>query len=409
MVANSGLKFIDDLYIRGKRVLIRVDFNVPLDEKGNITEDTRIRSVLPTINYALDEKARVILASHLGRPRGKRVPSMSLAPVAKRLARLLDKDVTLTPDCTGPKTKKIIDSMAPGDVVMLENLRFNPGEVKNSAKFGKKLGEFADVYINDAFATAHRAHASNVAIIDNVPAHGAGMLMKRELSYFSRAMDKPMRPLVSIVGGKKVTDKMGVLSSLLDKVDKLVIGGGMSLTFLKALGFEIGKSHFETAAVKAAKEVLKKAKRKKIKLYLPVDFVVADRMSPLAETKVVTYQEIPKDWMALDIGPATVTLFSETLQNAKTIIWNGPMGVFEMDAFSRGTFAMVSSVANTYALTIVGGGDTDVAIHRAGEYAKISYISTGGGAFLELLRDGDLPGIAALRKKQAPKKKESRK
>ena len=401
---NKGLKFIDDLDLGGKRVLIRVDFNVPLDDKGNITEDTRIRGVLPTINYALDEKARVILASHLGRPNGKNVPSMSLAPVAKRLSRLLDKEVLLTPDCTGAKTKKIVDLMAPGDVVLLENLRFHPGEEKNSEDFGRKLGDLADVYINDAFATAHRAHASNVAIIKHVKTSGAGLLMKQELSYFMRAMDNPMRPLVAIVGGKKVADKMGVLSSLIEKVDKLIIGGGMSLTLMKALGFEVGKSYIEKGALKEAKAVLKKARRSKIKIYLPVDFVVAERANAQAETKVVTYQEIPKDWMALDIGPATVTLFSEAIQNAKTIVWNGPMGVFEIDAFSRGTFAMVSNVANSFALTIVGGGDTDVAVHRAGEYAKISYISTGGGAFLELLQQGDLPGIAALRKKASPKK-----
>jgi phosphoglycerate kinase len=399
---NNGLKFIDDLDIKGKSVLIRVDLNVPLDEKGNITNDTRIRSVLPTINYALDESARVILASHLGRPKGKKVSSMSLAPVAKRLGRLLEKEVTLTPDCTGKKTKKIVGAMKPGDVVLLENLRFNPGEEKNSGEFGRKLGELADVYINDAFATAHREHASNVAVVKHVKESGAGLLMKKELSYFSRAMKSPMRPFVAIVGGKKVSDKVGLLSSLCEKVDKLVIGGGMALTFFKALGYEVGRSFVEDGAMDEAKAVIEKAHKRKIKLYLPVDFVVADSFSPSAETKVVTYQEIPSSWMALDVGPSTVTLFDEAIQNAKTIIWNGPMGVFEMDAFSRGTFAMVSNVANSYALTIVGGGDTDVAVHRAGEYAKMSYISTGGGAFLELLRCNDLPGIAALR---TPEKK----
>ncbi|MEE9613485.1 MAG: phosphoglycerate kinase [Thermodesulfobacteriota bacterium] len=396
---DKGIKFIDDLDIRGKRILMRTDLNVPLDEKGNITEDTRIRAVLPTINYALDEKARVILASHLGRPKGKKVPSMSLAPVAKRLSRLLDKDVRLTPDCTSKETKKIVAAMAPGDVVLLENLRFHPGEEKNDEGFGAKLGELADIYINDAFATAHRAHASNVAVTGYVKEYGAGFLMKKELNYFARAMENPMRPLVAIIGGKKVSDKIGLLKSLCEKADKLIIGGGMAITFYKALGFEMGKSFMEEGALDEAKQVLKYARARKINLYLPVDFVVADRFSPSAETKVVTYQEVPKRWMALDIGPATVTLFSEAIQNAKTIIWNGPMGVFEMDAFSRGTFAMVSNVANTYALTIVGGGDTDVAIHRAGEYAKMSYISTGGGAFLEILQGKDLPGIAALRRK----------
>jgi phosphoglycerate kinase len=402
-MTTDGLIFIDELNLNKKRVLIRVDFNVPLDENGNITEDTRIRSVLPTINYALDQGAMIILASHHGRPKGKKVASMSLAPAAKRLSRLLDKEVPLTPDCTSEKTRKIVEAMEPGDVVLLENLRFHPGEEKNTDEFGKTLASFADVYINDAFATAHRAHASAVAVTKYVKQCGAGLLMKKELTYFSRALDNPTRPLVAIVGGKKVSDKIGVLSSLCDKVDKLIIGGGMALTFYKALGYDVGKSFFEPSALPKAKKVIKRAKTEGIKLYLPVDFVVADKFSKSAETKVVTYQEIPKDWMALDIGPATVTLFAEAIQSAKTIIWNGPMGVFEMDAFSRGTFAMVSNVANTYALTIVGGGDTDVAIHRAAEYAKMSYISTGGGAFLDLLEGKELPGIAALKKKNLSK------
>jgi phosphoglycerate kinase len=376
---------------------MRVDFNVPLDDNRNITEDTRIRSVLPTINYALDENAKVILASHLGRPKGKRIPEMSLAPVAKRLGRLLEKEVILAPDCVGEEARKIVDEMKPGDVVLLENLRFHPEEAKNDDGFGKELAELADVYINDAFATAHRAHASNVAVTRHTKEVAAGFLMKKELQYFSLAMEKPVRPLVAIVGGKKVSDKVGVLSSLCDRVDKLILGGGMALTFYKSLGYEVGNSFAEDDALDEARRVINKAKGNNIKLYLPVDFVVADKFSAEAETKVVTYQEIPKEWMALDIGPATVTLFSEAIDNAKTIIWNGPMGVFEIDAFSRGTFALVASVANSYALTIIGGGDTDVAIHRAGEYAKMSYISTGGGAFLEILQSNDLPGIAALR------------
>ncbi|MDP2689958.1 MAG: phosphoglycerate kinase [Deltaproteobacteria bacterium] len=400
---NKGLKYIDELALKGKRVLIRVDFNVPLDENGNITDDTRIRSVLPTINYALDENARVILASHLGRPKGRKVPEMSLSPVAKRLGRLLEKDVKLAPDCVGDDVKKLVEGMEPGDVIMLENLRFHPEEEKNNEEFGRKLGELADVYVNDAFAMAHRAHASNVAVTRYVKEVAAGFLMKKELSYFSRAMEKPTRPLVAIIGGKKVSDKVGVLSSLCNKVDKLIIGGGMALTFFKSLGYEVGNSFCEDDALDKAREVVKIAKEKNIKLYMPVDFVVADKFSASAETKVVTYQEIPKNWMALDIGPATVTLFTEAIQNAKTIIWNGPMGVFEIDAFSRGTFALVTNVANTYAMTIVGGGDTDVAVHRAGEYAKMSYISTGGGAFLEILKGVELPGIAALRQKNRKK------
>ena len=405
---DKGLLYLDELDIKRKRVLVRADFNVPLDEGGNITDDTRIRSVLPTINYALDEGARVILASHLGRPKGKRDPSMSLAPVAKRLSRLLEKDVKLAPDCVGPEVKKMVDEMMPGEVLLLENLRFHSEEEKNDASFGKKLAELADVYVNDAFATAHRAHASNVAVTAHIGLCGAGFLMKKELTYFTRAFENPVRPLIAIVGGKKVSDKVGILSTLCEKVDKLIIGGGMALTFFKAIDYEVGKSFFEPNALEEARKVIEKARHKDIKLYLPVDFVVADKFSQSAETKVVTYQEIPKNWMALDIGPATVTLFSEAIQNAKTIIWNGPMGVFEMDAFSRGTFAMVSAIANTYAMTIVGGGDTDVAVHRAGEFAKMSYISTGGGAFLDMLKGNDLPGITALKRKPPKPKKTSK-
>ena len=381
-----------------------MDFNVPLDDKGNITDDTRIRSVLPTINYALDENAKVILASHLGRPMGKKDPTLSLASVAKRLSRLLEKDVQLAPDCVGPEAKKIVMEMKPGDIVLLENLRFHRAEEKNDTEFGRKLGEMAEVYINDAFATAHRTHASTVSITEFVDTAGAGFLMKKELTYFSKAFENPVRPLVAIIGGKKVSDKVGVLKTLCEKADKLIIGGGMALTFFDALGYEVGKSFSEKSALTEAKEVIESAKKKSIKLYLPVDFVVADRFSASAETKVVAYQEIPKDWMALDIGPATVILFSEAIQNAKTILWNGPMGVFEMDAFSRGTFAMVRNVADSYALTIVGGGDTDVAVHRAGEFAKMSYISTGGGAFLDLIKGNDLPAILALRNKKKTKK-----
>ncbi len=393
---DKGIRFIDEVDIKGKRVLIRADFNVPIDENHNITDDTRIRSVLPTINYALDENARVVLVSHLGRPKGKRALEMSLGPVAKRLARLLQKDVAFAPDCVGAETGKMADAMKPGEVALLENLRFHPEEEKNDDGFGKALASLADVYIDDAFAVAHRAHASNVAVTRHVGVSAAGFLMKKELSYFARAMQQPTRPLVAIIGGKKVSDKVGILSTLCDKVDKLILGGGMAITFFKSLGYEVGSSFVEEDAVEKAREVIEKARAKNIKLYMPVDFVVADKCSQDAETKVVTYQEIPKGWMALDIGPATVTLFTEAIQNAKTIIWNGPMGVFEMDAFSRGTSALVASVANTYALTIVGGGDTDVAVHRTGESAKMSYISTGGGAFLELLKGKDLPAISAL-------------
>jgi len=391
------IRYLDEIKdLAGKRVFLRVDFNVPLDEKGNITDDTRIRAVLPTINYALDCSAKVIIASHLGRPKGEKNPKYSMAPAAKRLSRLLDKDVTLATDCIGESVASLVDAMKPGDVVMLENLRFYPGEEKNDPEYARSLASLAEIYVNDAFAVSHRAHASVEAITRFIPIIAAGFLMKNEMGFFDRAMKNPVHPLVAILGGAKVSGKIEVIDNLLNKVDKIIIGGGMAFTFLKALGYGIGKSLVEEQLLETALATYNKAREKGIKFYLPVDCVVADRFDPAAEIKITSVQEIPNDWMALDIGPATMTLFSEALQNAKTIIWNGPMGVFEMDAFSRGTFAMVSAVANSYALTIVGGGDTDVAVHRAGEFAKISYISTGGGAFLELLEGKKLPGIRVL-------------
>ena len=391
------IRYIDEVKdLKAKKVFIRVDFNVPLDENQNITDDTRIRAVLPTINYALDFNAKVIIASHLGRPKGERNMKYSMAPAAKRLSRLLDKEVVLAVDCIGKEVTDIIDNMKPGDIIMLENLRFHPGEEKNDEQFAKALADRCDIYVNDAFAVSHRAHSSVEAITRFVPMVVAGLLMKNEMSFFERAMKSPMHPLVAILGGAKVSGKIEVIDNLLNKVDKIIIGGGMAFTFLKALGYNVGKSLVEEQLIETALNAYNKAREKGTKFYLPVDCVVADQFNPTAETKVTTIQEIPQDWMALDIGPATLTLFTEAIQNAKTIIWNGPMGVFEMDAFSRGTFAMVSAVANSYALTIVGGGDTDVAVHRAGEFAKISYISTGGGAFLELLEGKVLPGIKVL-------------
>jgi len=392
-----AIRYIDEIdNLSGKKIFMRVDFNVPLDDNQNITEDTRIRAVLPTINYALDQGAKIVLASHLGRPKGERKPKYSMAPAAKRLSRLLGKEVKLATDCIGDEVKSMIDAMQPGDIVMLENLRFYAGEEKNDEAFAKGLVNGCEIYVNDAFAVSHRAHASVEAITRFFPVVAAGFLMKNEMNYFDKSMTNPIRPLVAILGGAKVSGKIEVLESLCDKVDKIIIGGGMAFTFLKALGYNVGKSLVEDDLIETAMKTYNKAREKGIKFYLPVDCVAADQFNPAAETKVTTIQEIPEGWMALDIGPATVTLFTEALQNAKTIIWNGPMGVFEMDAFSRGTFAMVTAVANSYALTIVGGGDTDVAVHKAGEYAKISYISTGGGAFLELLEGKKLPGIRVL-------------
>jgi len=400
------ISYIDDVDLREKRVLIRVDFNVPVDENGNITDDTRIRGSLPTINYALDEGAKVILMSHMGRPKGNVVPSLSLSPVAKRLGRLLHKEVQMAPDCIGSQVESMIQGMLSGEIVLLENLRFHGEEENNDSNFGKKLASLCHVYVNDAFGTAHRAHASNAAIINYVDESVAGFLMRDEITYFERSMENPMRPLVAVIGGAKVSGKLKAVENLLHKVDKLIIGGGMAFTFLKAWGYNVGKSLVEEEMIDVAFNVIEKAKKSRIKLYLPIDCVVADRFDANAETKVLPIQEIPDEWMGLDIGPATTTLFAEALQNAKTIIWNGPMGVFEMDAFSRGTYAMVSNVANSYALTIVGGGDTDVAIHRVGESSKISYISTGGGAFLELLEGKQLPAFKALMESSEKKRGE---
>lgn len=388
--------YINEIDIKNKRLLIRVDCNVPLDRNLNITDDTRIRRILPTVNYALDEYAIIILCSHLGRPNGKKVPELSLAPIVRRLSRHLQKKVHLAPDVVGDEVKNMVNAMKPGDILFLENLRFHPGETKNDPEFSRELAMFADVYINDAFAVAHRAHASVVGVPEFMPICAAGFLMKDELRYFHQALETPARPLVAIIGGRKVSDKLDALENLLNKVDKIIIGGAMANTFLKAIKYEVGNSFVEENLLETARKLVKKARKNDIKIYLPVDCVVADRIAPDAETKVTTIQEVPKNWYILDIGPATTMVFAEALQNAKSIIWNGPMGVFEMDAFSRGTLSMVHHVTNTYALTIVGGGDTDVAIQRAGGWEKFSYISTGGGAFVELLEGKTLPGIAAL-------------
>ncbi len=393
---NIRKRIIEDLQLRGKRVIIRADYNVPLDDSLQITDDTRIRSTLPTINRAVDEGAKVILCSHLGRPKGKFDPKYSLAPVAKRLQRLLGKEVTFAPDCIGAAVEGLVAKMQPGDVMLLENLRFHPEEEKNDDAFSKALASLADVYINDAFGAAHRAHASTVGITKYIPEAAAGYLLKKEIEYLEGAVENPVRPFVAILGGAKVSGKIGVIENLGKKVDKVIIGGGMAFTFLKAMGLEIGQSLVENDMLDFAKGVQDHAFSSGVKFYLPVDCVVAASREPGAETKIVPVQEIPKGWYGLDIGPASVKLFSEAVQDAKTILWNGPMGMFEVDAFARGTLAMAHSVANAYALTIVGGGETALAIHRAGESESISFISTGGGAALELLEGKTLPGLAAL-------------
>jgi phosphoglycerate kinase len=390
------MKFIDEMDLKGKTVLFRFDYNVPLDSSLNITDDIRIRATLPTINYALDAGAKVVIMSHLGRPKGKVAPEFSLAPVAKRLSRLVNKQVAMAKDCIGDEVKKIVKGMNPGCIVLLENLRFHIDEEKNVDEFAKELASLGDVYIDDAFGNAHRKHASNVGIIKYMKEYGAGFLIKQEFNYLKKSVENPARPFVAIIGGSKVSGKLEPLLNLIKKVDKMIIGGGMAFTFLKALGHEIGKSIFEEDLIPKAQEIMETARQLKVKFYLPVDCVIAEGMSAEAETKIVPVQEINAKWMGLDIGPATITLFTEVLSNAKTIIWNGPMGVFEIDAFSRGTSALAHSVANSYALTIVGGGDTDVAIHKAGESDRITYISTGGGASIELLAGKSLPAIEAL-------------
>ncbi len=393
---NIRKRIIEDVQLRGKRVIIRADYNVPLDDSLQITDDTRIRSTLPTINRAVDEGAKVILCSHLGRPKGRFDPKFSLAPVAKRLQRLLGKEVIFAPDCIGAPVEGLVAKMQPGDVMLLENLRFHPEEEKNDDGFSKALASLADVYINDAFGAAHRAHASTVGITKYIPEAAAGYLLKKEIEYLEGAVENPVRPFVAILGGAKVSGKIGVIENLGKKVDKVIIGGGMAFTFLKAMGLEIGQSLVENDMLDFAKGVQDHAFSSGVKFYLPVDCVVAASREPGAETKIVPVQEIPKGWYGLDIGPASVKLFSEAVQDAKTILWNGPMGMFEVDAFARGTLAMAHSVANAYALTIVGGGETALAIHRAGESESISFISTGGGAALELLEGKTLPGLAAL-------------
>jgi phosphoglycerate kinase len=390
------MKTIKQIDIEEKRVLFRVDFNVPLDSQQNITDDTRIRAVLPTLRYALDNRARVIVASHLGRPKGKAVPEMSLAPVSKRLGRLLEQNVKMAPDCIGPEVEGAVAALAPGEVLLLENLRFHPEETANDDDFARALAKLCDIYINDAFAVSHRKNASVEAITRHVPVCGAGFLLQRELEYFRKAMADPQRPLVAIVGGAKVSSKLSALENMIQHVDKFIIGGAMANTFLRSKGISPGRSMVEPDLVDAAGEIIRQARQRGVKFYLPVDVVVADRMDPKAQIKIVPIQEIPEQWMALDIGPATALLYNQALYDAKTIVWNGPMGVFEMDAFSRGTTALVHSVANSFALSIVGGGDTDVAIHKSGEADRITYISTGGGAFLQLLEGKSLPAVEAL-------------
>jgi phosphoglycerate kinase len=392
-----AFRSIDELDISGKRIFLRVDFNVPMDKSGNITDDTRIRAVLPTLHYALSKDARVILASHLGRPKGKPEPEFSLAPAARRLSELLKKEVKLAPDCVGPEAEKMAAAMKPGEILLLENLRFHKEEEKNDPAFAQGLAKLAEAYVNDAFAVSHRAHASVEGVTRFFKDKAAGYLMRDELHYLGKVMEAPARPLVAVIGGAKVSGKLEVLRNLAPRVDKLIIGGGMAFTFLKSMGMEVGKSLVEDDLVKTAQEILEGANRKGVKVYLPLDCVVADKMDAAAQTKVVGADRIPAGWMGLDIGPETQARFGEALKDAKTVLWNGPMGVFEMEPFSKGTMAVARQIVASGAMSVVGGGDTDTAVHKSGLADKISYISTAGGAFLELLEGKKLPGVEALK------------
>ena len=392
-----AIRTIDQIELKGKRVFIRVDFNVPQDEKGNITDDTRILLSLPTIRFASDAGGKVILASHLGRPKGKKDPKFSLAPVVERLSQLLGKKVALAPDCIGEEVQKQIREMKGGEIVLLENLRFHPEEEKNEEAFSRALASLCDIYIDDAFGAAHRAHASTEGMTRFVKTVAAGFLMTKEIASLEKALVSPQKPYVAILGGAKVSDKIGVIQNLLDKVTTLLIGGGMAYTFLKGEGFQVGKSLVEEDQIGFSLKLLENAKGK-IKFLLPSDHIAAERMDIQAKREIVKNDKIPAGWVCLDIGPETAKTFSEEIKSAKTIVWNGPMGVFEMEPFSQGTFAIAKAIANSSAFSIVGGGDSVSAVNKAGVADRISHISTGGGASLEFLEGKKLPGIEALRR-----------
>jgi phosphoglycerate kinase len=395
-------KTIDDITLKGKRVLVRVDFNVPLDENFTVTDDKRIVESLPTIKKILAEGGKAILMSHLGRPKGKVNPKYSLAPAAKKLSQLIGKEVTLAPDCVGEKVKTIVNNMKDGEIILLENLRFHDEEEKNADSFAKQLAELGDVYINDAFGSAHRAHASTEGVTKFLETSVAGYLMQKELDYLGRAVGNPERPYCAILGGAKISGKIDVINNLIDKVDTLIIGGGMAFTFFKAQGLEIGKSLLEEEKLELAKEILAKAKSKSLNFLLPVDVVIASEFINDSPSSVVTIDKIPADKMGLDIGPGTIKLFNDAIAKSKTVVWNGPMGVFEMDNFAKGTFEIANMLANVTSsgtITVVGGGDSAAAIAKAELEEKVSHVSTGGGASLEFLEGKILPGVDALNEK----------
>ena len=387
-------KTVRDVEVEGKRVLVRVDFNVPLTE-GRVADDTRIRAALPTINYLLQHEAKVILMSHLGRPKGKVVDELRLDPVAERLSELVDRPVRKLDDCVGPEVEAAVARMQPGDVFLLENTRFHPEEKSNAPAFAEKLASLADVFVNDAFGAAHRAHASVVGVAEYLPSV-AGFFMEKEIAFLGQALAAPEHPFVAILGGAKISSKIGVIDNLLTRVDGLLIGGGMANTFLKAQGHEIGQSLVEDDSLDVAREMLERAGER---LVLPVDVVIADRFDAEADSKVMPVDQVPEDLRILDIGPETVELFKRKLAGARTVVWNGPMGVFEFPRFAEGTFAIARFLADLEATTIVGGGDVVAAVGRAGVADRIAHVSTGGGASLEFLEGKPLPGVAALEDK----------
>ncbi|MBI2954723.1 MAG: phosphoglycerate kinase [Chloroflexi bacterium] len=391
----TDIKTVRDVDVSGKKVLVRVDFNIPLDKSGHITDDTRIRAALPTIRYLIDHNARVILVSHLGRPDGKVVESQRLTPVADRLTQLLGKPVVKAPDCMGPEVEAMVSGMQAGDVILLENVRFYPEEEANVREFARKLASLADIYVNDAFGTAHRAHASTVGVAEFLPAV-AGFLMEKEVVTIGRALEAPARPFVAIIGGAKISSKIGVITNLLEKVDYLLIGGGMANTFLKAEGYAIGKSLVEDQQIDLAKDLILRGDEK---LVLPVDVVVADRLDATANFKAVDVEAVPPDWIIVDIGPRTVQKFKDIVDKAKTVVWNGPMGVFEIPPFAQGTRAIAEALAESNTISIIGGGESVAAVEQMGLADKITHVSTGGGATLELLEGRVLPGVAVLVRK----------
>ena len=391
-------KTVKDIDLKEKKVFVRCDFNVPMDEKQNITDNTRIKAALPTIKYLLEQNCKIILASHLGRPKGEVKPEFSLKPVAKELSKLLGKDIIMANDVIGEDATSKAENLKEGEIMLLENVRFHREETDNDPEFAKKLASMAEIFVNDAFGTAHRAHASTTGIADYIPGV-AGFLIEKELKFLGNAINNPERPFVAILGGAKVSDKIGVIDSLLDKVDTLMIGGGMAYTFFKAQGYNVGNSLCEVEKTDLALEEMKKAKAKGVKLLLPIDTKIGKEFKPDTESKTVAWTEIPDEWEGFDIGEKTIEMFKKELQNAKTVIWNGPLGLFEFDQFAIGTNEIAKTLADLDATTIIGGGDSAAAVTKAGLADKMTHISTGGGASLEFLEGKKLPGIECLQDK----------